>query len=140
MSGRMCAAPLADQTDEERRRVYYYSIFPSLFLTIQPDFVMTTRLEPRATDRTTVICEWLFAPEAAAAPGFDPADGVEIWDVTNRQDWHMCELAQQGVSSRAYAPGPYSREESLLAAFDREYLAALGVSVSVFSKVPDDAA
>ena len=37
----------------------------------------------------------------------------------------MCELAQQGVSSRAYAPGPYSREESLLAAFDREYLRRL---------------
>ena len=56
---------------------------------------------------------------------FDPADGVEIWDITNRQDWHMCELAQKGVSSRAYRPGVYSKEESLLAAFDREYLRSL---------------
>ena len=38
----------------------------------------------------------------------------------------MCELAQEGVSSRAYQPGLYSDEESLLAAFDREYLASLG--------------
>jgi len=45
--------------------------------------------------------------------------------VTNRQDWHVCELAQQGISSRAYAPGLYSTEESLLAAFDREYLKAI---------------
>ncbi len=37
----------------------------------------------------------------------------------------MCELAQQGVSSRAYRPGPYSKDESLLAAFDREYLRSL---------------
>ncbi len=125
MSGRPCAAPLADLPDEERQRVYYYSIFPSLLLTIQPDFAMATRLAPVRADRTAVVCEFLFAPESAAAPGFDPSDGVEIWDTTNRQDWHMCELAQRGVSSRAYAPGPYSREESLLAAFDREYLRRL---------------
>ena len=125
MSGRPCALPLADRPGEDRQRVYYYSVFPSLFLTIQPDFAMATRLSPVAADRTMVVCEFLFAPEATAAPGFDPSDGVDIWDVTNRQDWHMCELAQQGVSSRAYAPGPYSREESLLAAFDREYLRRL---------------
>jgi len=125
MSGRLCAAPLADLPDAERQRVYYYSVFPSLFLTIQPDFAMATRLSPSSVDRTTVVCDFLFAPGAAAAPGFDPSDGVGIWDVTNRQDWRMCELAQRGVSSRAYAPGPYSREESLLAAFDREYLRRL---------------
>ena len=45
--------------------------------------------------------------------------------MTNRQDWHVCELSQQGVASRAYRPGPYSRRESLSVAFDREVLAAL---------------
>ena len=55
-----------------------------------------------------------------------PQDAVAFWDRTNRQDWHVCELAQQGVSSRAYVPGPYNVQESLLAAFDRELLAALG--------------
>jgi Rieske 2Fe-2S family protein len=125
MSGRLCGAPLAELPDEERQRVYYYSVFPSFFLTIQPDFVMVTRLSPQGVDRTDVICDWLFAPETVRSPGFDPSDGVEIWDVTNRQDWHMCELAQKGVSSRAYRPGPYSADESLLAAFDREYLKSL---------------
>jgi hypothetical protein len=33
------------------------------------------------------------------------------------------------VSSRAYVPGPYAVQESLLAAFDREYLDALGEGV-----------
>jgi Rieske 2Fe-2S family protein len=45
--------------------------------------------------------------------------------MTNQQDWHICELNQQGVTSRAYTPGPYSPRESLLAAFDREYLRAM---------------
>ena len=128
MSGRRCAAPITDMPAEQLRRVYYYSLFPSLFLTIQPDFVMATRIEPLAVDRTKIIAEFLFAPEAAARPGFDPSDGVELWDLTNRQDWRMCELALEGISSRVYRPGLYSADESLLAAFDQEYLASLGES------------
>ncbi|MET2736235.1 SRPBCC family protein [Staphylococcus epidermidis] len=45
--------------------------------------------------------------------------------MTNRQDWHVCELSQQGVSSRAYAPGPYAQAEGLLWQFDQEYLRAI---------------
>jgi Rieske 2Fe-2S family protein len=126
MSGRVCGAPLGELSDEDRARVYYYSLFPGLFLTVQPDFVMSTRLSPHAIDRTRVVSEWHFAPETLAQPGFDPEDGIKLWDTTNRQDWHVCELAQRGVSSRAYVPGLYSTQESLLAAFDREYLASLG--------------
>jgi Rieske 2Fe-2S family protein len=73
---------------------------------------------------TLVTCEWMFAPEAATSPGFDSGDAVDFWDMTNRQDWQVCEQAQLGVSSRAYTPAPYSANESLLAAFDREYLRA----------------
>ncbi len=126
LSGRICGAPLSKLEGDDRRRVYYYSIFPTAFLTLQPDFMMATRLSPMSVDRTRVVAEWLFAPETMATPGFDPSDGVELWDLTNRQDWRMCELAQLGVSSRAYRPGVYSQEESLLAAFDREYLRSLG--------------
>jgi Rieske 2Fe-2S family protein len=60
-----------------------------------------------------------------AAPGSDPDDAVGFWDMTNRQDWHVCELSQLGVASRAYTPSPYSNRESLLIAFDREVLKAL---------------
>jgi len=38
------------------------------------------------------------------------------------QDWHVCELSQQGVESKAYTPGWYTPRESLLAAFDEYYL------------------
>jgi Rieske 2Fe-2S family protein len=39
--------------------------------------------------------------------------------MTNRQDWHVCELSQAGISSPAYVPGPYSNREDLLYAFDQ---------------------
>jgi Ring hydroxylating alpha subunit (catalytic domain) len=35
----------------------------------------------------------------------DPGDAVEILDLVNRQDWIVCELAQQGMSSKAFARG-----------------------------------
>ena len=118
--------PVGPLSEDDRRRVYYYSIFPNLFLTLLPDYAMWHTLWPVAPDRTRVVCEWLFAPGAARPPAAGPEDAVAFWDRTNRQDWRVCELAQQGVSSRAYTPGPYAVQESLLAAFDRELLAALG--------------
>ena len=69
--------------------------------------------------RTINICEWHFQPEELARPGFDASDAIEFWDMTNRQDWHVCELSQAGIASRAYTPGPYSNREDLLYAFDQ---------------------
>ena len=91
---------------------------------------MGHRTEPLAPDRTRLTCEWLFAPEELAKPGFDPKDVLEFWDMTNRQDWRVCELSQLGVSSRAYSPGPYSPRESISAAFDRELLRSLDIDDS----------
>ena len=54
-----------------------------------------------------------------AASDFDPSDAVEFWDTTNRQDWHVSELAQLGISSRGYQVGPYADREGLLWDFDR---------------------
>jgi Rieske 2Fe-2S family protein len=122
MSGRSCALPVADLPKEDLQRVYFYSILPNLFLSLHPDYVMTHRLWPMATDRTRVVCEWLFHPDAPDRPGFDPEDAIEFWDATNSEDWHICELAQAGVSSSKYVPGPYSPRESVPAAWDREYL------------------
>jgi len=40
-----------------------------------------------------------------ANPDFDPSDAVGVLDLVNRQDWEVCALAQQGVTSRAYRYG-----------------------------------
>ena len=107
---------------DERRRVYYYAILPNLLLSLHPDYIMTHTLWPRACDRTEVVCEWHFHPNATGQHGFDVNDVVEFWDMTNRQDWHVCELSQLGLKSRAYSPGPYSDREDLLSEFDRMIL------------------
>ncbi len=113
---------LPELTAEERTKVYYYAVFPNLFLSLHPDYMMTHTLWPRAVDRTDVICEWHFHPAEMAKSDFMGTDAVEFWDVTNREDWRISELSQAGISSRAYKPGPYSQCESLPAAFDRMIL------------------
>jgi glycine betaine catabolism A len=126
MHGGRCAVPFPGLTDEEKARVYYYTVFPSMFLSYHPDYVLVHRAIPLATTKTRILCDWYFHPEAVAAPGFDPTPAIEFWDLTNRQDWDLCANTQKGVSSPAYVPGPYSDLESQLAAFDREYLKAMG--------------
>jgi Rieske 2Fe-2S family protein len=85
-------------------------------------------LWPQAPDRTALICEWHFHPEEIARPGFEFQDAVDFWEVTNREDWHVSELSQAGISSRAYVPGPYSSRERLLWDFDQVVMRELGES------------
>jgi Rieske 2Fe-2S family protein len=126
MSGQSCALPLGDIRGEDHQRVFYYSIFPTMLLSLHPDYVMVHQLWPQSPERTLIFCDWFFHPDAFERRDFHPDDAVTFWDMTNRQDWHVCELNQQGVVSRAYVPGPYSPRESIPAAWDREYLRALG--------------
>jgi Rieske 2Fe-2S family protein len=126
MSGNACALPVGDIKGEDHARVFYYSIFPNMLLSMHPDYVMVHQVWPQSPERTLISCDWFFHPDAAGAgigdPGYNPDDAIEFWDMTNKQDWHVCELSQQGIASRAYQPGPYSPRESIPAAWDREYL------------------
>jgi Rieske 2Fe-2S family protein len=126
MSGNTCALSVSDGNDLQQ--VFYYSIFPNMLLSMHPEYVMVHQLWPQSPERTLILCDWFFHPEAAAVtdPAYNPDDAIEFWDMTNKQDWHVCELSQQGIASRAYQPGPYSPRESIPAAWDREYLRYLG--------------
>jgi Rieske 2Fe-2S family protein len=126
MSGRSCGLMVGDLPEEDLNRVYYYAIFPNLLLSLHPDYVMFHTLWPEAPARTRIFCSWLFHPDTLDNPDCNPDDGVEFWDMTNRQDWHICEQSQLGVQSRVYQPGPYSKREALSVQFDREVLKALG--------------
>ena len=126
LSGETMRKPLPGLAHDDHNRVYYYTVFPSMLLSLHPDYVMAHYVTPGGVDRTHVRCVWLFEPAEIGKPGFDPGDAVEFWDMTNRQDWHVCELSQRGVASRAYAPGPYAHAEGILHAFDRNYLSIMG--------------
>jgi Rieske 2Fe-2S family protein len=100
------------------RRIYYYLLWPTTFLSIHPDYLLVHRLEPAGTDHTRIVCQWLFEPDTIAAQGFDPSDAIAFWDLTNRQDWHVCELQHRGTRSRSWVAGRYSNQEPSVHAFD----------------------
>jgi Rieske 2Fe-2S family protein len=120
MSGNACAAFVGKI--ENLQQVFYYSIFPNMLLSLHPEYVMVHQLWPQSPERTLIACDWLFHPDAFERQDFNPQDAIEFWDMTNKQDWHVCELSQQGIASRAYEPGPYSARESIPAAWDEYYL------------------
>lgn len=129
-SGRLCAPPLGDVAGEDLNRIYYFSLFPNMLISLHPDYVMVHTLWPEAVDQTRVECAWLFDPVSLSDSEVNVGDAVEFWDMTNREDWYVCELSQRGVRSRAYTPGPYYQwQEQLLAEFDRQVLLALGHSL-----------
>jgi Rieske 2Fe-2S family protein len=106
--------------------VNYFAVYPNLLLTLHPDYMLTVRLWPIASDRTRLVSEWHVHPDEAARSGFVIQDAVEFWDVTNKEDWAITERSQRGIQSRGYAPGPYSHRETQLWEFDQFVLARVG--------------
>jgi phenylpropionate dioxygenase-like ring-hydroxylating dioxygenase large terminal subunit len=107
MTGESAGQILRGLDGRKSRKVYYYSLWPNLLISLHPDYVMTHRLEPLAAGKTRIECEWLFPPEVATED-FDPSYAVDFWDITNKEDWGACESVQRGSASRAYSQGPLS--------------------------------
>ena len=109
---------MAGCTLDDERRITYYLVWPNVFLSIHPDYLLVHRLTPLSADRTRIDCQWLFEPSTIAREDFDPSDAIEFWDLTNRQDWHVCELQHRGTKSRSWVSGRYSNVEPSVQAFD----------------------
>ena len=127
MSGRACGRLVNESlAGDDRRRAYYYTFLPNMALSVHPDYVNFYLLTPIDVDLTIVETEWMFNPVNDGDAAFNPKDAIEFWDITNRQDWDICERSQLGVRSSRYEPGPYSPRESIPAAWDAEYLRLMG--------------
>jgi len=110
--------PIEGLTESDQRSVLYFLLFPNTLVSLHPDYVMLHTLWPREPNRTEVICDWFFEPATMRARGFDASDAVSFWDQVNREDWHVCRLAQLGMSSRQYEPGRYTSQEDDVHEFD----------------------
>jgi Rieske 2Fe-2S family protein len=112
-SGTTARTPFPDLNEDERLRHFGEVSYPNLFLSLCCDHVAAFILQPKGPERTLVECQFLFEPEEIARPGFDPSDAVELWDITNRQDWAICESVQRGIGSRPHDHGYYAPMEDL---------------------------
>ena len=117
--------PAIDVAD--RTSVQYYHVYPNLLISLHRDCVVTHTLWPIEAGRTRIVCEWLFDPDTASAPGFDPSDAVDFWHLVNSQDWIVCARTQLGVASRGYRPTAFEESEACIQIFDGWYLDQMGL-------------
>ena len=106
----------------------YYggTIFPNGFIDVAGTTAILSTLYPKGPHRTTMVMEYLFAPETVAAPGFDPTAVVEFNDLVAAQDNVVCERVHQGVSSRAFDHGVLTAKDEYVVHFTQHYLASRG--------------
>ena len=127
MDGYAAAPPVCDVSGDDLQRVYYYSVYPNLLLSPHPDFVLYHLIRPVNVGEITNDCYFLLHPEvmndAKKMERFQSA--IEFWDMTNRQDWAVCEQMQLGTSSIRFKRGRYAPQEDMLYALDKELLKAL---------------
>ena len=129
-SGTSARAPFPGLSAEERVRHKGALVYPNLLLSLSADHVAAFTLLPRAPGHTTVVCDFLFAPEAIDATDFDPTDAVDFWDLVNRQDWRIGESVQRGMASYAADRGWFAPMEDDSADIGRWYRRAMGDAIA----------
>jgi Rieske 2Fe-2S family protein len=113
LSGTTNRVPFPDLDDNEKERHKGELIYPNLMLSLSMDHAASFTLWPRRPGHTDIVCEFLFHPNEITRSDFDPTDAVELWDITNRQDWVICESVQRGMQSRVFESGYYAPMEDL---------------------------
>ncbi len=130
LSGTSDRSPFPDLDEFEQVRHKGELVYPNLLLSLSAEHVAAFVLRPLAVDRTEVVCDLLFAAEEVAKASFDPSDAVELWDLTNLQDWRICESVQRGMTSCAYSGGWYAPMEDASLDIRRWLLPRLGITAA----------
>lgn len=110
-SGTTNRQPFATLDEHERIRHKGELIYPNLMLSMSAEHGAAFLLWPLGPDRTLVECRFLFDPDEMARADFAPEDAVDFWDITNRQDWAVCERVQKGMTARVHQHGHYAPME-----------------------------
>ncbi|MGP3989306.1 aromatic ring-hydroxylating oxygenase subunit alpha [Streptomyces sp. 3N207] len=98
---------------------------PNAWFHFAADHAVAFSVIPLAADRTLVRTTWLVHADAMEGVDYDLDALTNVWAVTNEQDAAFVARAQQGISSPAYVPGPYSPTESQVEDFVNWYITRL---------------
>ena len=113
MSGTTNRKPFAGLNEDELTRHKGELLYPNFMLSLSAEHAAAFTLWPTSPNHTTILCDFLFHPSEIAQPDFNQNDAVEFWDITNRQDWVICESVQRGMASRVFRQGFYAPMESM---------------------------
>lgn len=72
------------------------------------DHAVVSYILPLSPNRTMLRTLWLVHKDAREGQDYDVGRLTEVWAATNRQDADLVGLAQRGVETTGYVPGPLS--------------------------------
>lgn len=117
LEGRPFLASSAD-----RRTVFDALLVPGWLTSLQPDYLLSYRLEPLSAERTRVVSE-IYFHAGAFKSSLDASHVYSFWDRANAEDRAICELQQRGLASPSLELGRYAEVEDGVHAFDRRVAA-----------------
>jgi glycine betaine catabolism A len=120
--GKRHGRPLLRTTGAPMNGALDYVLFPNLFLSLQPDYLLAYRLTPTSHAETRVTLDVLFdrrAVKDGARETVEASDVYEFWEETNAEDYAICERQQIGIASPGFRPGRYAPAEEGTYEFDK---------------------
>jgi Rieske 2Fe-2S family protein len=125
LTGRLDGRPLL-AAPEDARLVHDATMFPLLLTSLQPDYLLLYRLEPRGPSQTLVRHELLVHPAAEGSL----RDVLDFWARVHDEDRAVCEQQQRVMRGGGYASIGYATCEDGVHAFDVRVARALARALS----------
>jgi glycine betaine catabolism A len=107
LDGRQVAPLMGDYTDADVGTLRIRTL-PNMWHHASCDHAVTTRLLPAGIQHTAVRVTWLVDQNAVEGRDYQLDKIMPFWQLTSEQDWELCAIAQKGVNSSHYVPGPFS--------------------------------
>jgi Rieske 2Fe-2S family protein len=86
---------------------------PNFWIHASSDHCASARLTPLNVHQTYARIDWLVHKDAVEGRDYDVQKLIAFWQITNAQDWKLCEVNQLGVMSSVYQPGRLSEKKEL---------------------------
>jgi Rieske 2Fe-2S family protein len=99
-----------------------FQVGPVTYALAYCDHIVLYRFTPLSVDSTDCDITWLVSESAEEGKDYDLKKLTWLWDVTTIADQYIIERNQEGVNSRFYAPGPYSKMENFTQIFVAWYV------------------
>jgi len=118
-------APLLGEVRDYDGGTTDFQVGPVTFALAYCDHVVIYRFTPVSPGESECDITWLVNGDAEEGKDYDKARLTWLWDVTTLADKRIIEHNAEGVNSRYYEPGPYSKMEEYTWKFTSWYLKAI---------------
>lgn len=113
MDGKAAVNRQIHNTGVESSGALLYYHYPSTWNHFLGDHTLSFRVLPISPTQTQLTTKWLVHKDAVQDVDYDLNHLIDVWEATNKQDKNFVEMAQQGVNSPSYEPGPLSHTEEI---------------------------